>query len=61
MLNNELTIWNNGFYYTIYVLKFILAFCFYIAVLNSSYELGQSKYYKTDVMMGYRRNNAKLG
>jgi hypothetical protein len=60
MSKNELSIWNNGFYYTIYVVKFILAFCFYIAVLNSSYELGQSKYYKTDVMMGYRIKDTKL-
>jgi hypothetical protein len=54
MNHNELTIWNNGFYYVIYVLKFVLAFCFYIGLLNSSYELGKSKYYKTDVMLGYR-------
>lgn len=45
---NEINIWNVPFYLALYIIKYILAFCFYLVIINSSFELGKSKYYKID-------------
>ena len=53
---NEISVWNVPYYIALYVLKFIFAFSFYIVTINTSYELGKSKYYKVDPMFGFRIN-----
>jgi hypothetical protein len=45
---NVISIWDNGFYMTVYVLKYVTGFAYYIFVLDAAYELGKSKYYKPD-------------
>ena len=50
---NEITVWSNVVYIVLYILKFAFAFTFYITIVNSCFELGKSKYYKSDPMLGY--------
>ncbi len=56
MTMNELTVWDLPFYVVIYILKFVFALCFYIASINSSFELGKSKYYKVDPLFAFMPN-----
>lgn len=45
---NVISIWSNILYLVIYILKYVIGVFYYIFVLNASYELGKSKYYKPD-------------
>lgn len=45
---NVVTIWADGGYMVIYVLKYITGFAYYIFVLDAAYELGKAKYYRPD-------------
>jgi hypothetical protein len=51
---NELTVWSDGLYIALYLCKYILGFFFYIITINTSYELGKSKYYKIDPTFGFK-------
>jgi hypothetical protein len=48
MMNNELTCFTSGSYMTLYVLKYLIGFTYYIVMINSCYELGKAKYYKSE-------------
>lgn len=54
--NNDVSIWAAPYYIAMYVLKFIFAFLFYTVIINTSFELGKSKYYKADPMFGFRQS-----
>ncbi len=56
MDSNEITVWNLPQYLAIYVIKFSMAFCFYLVTINTSYELGKSKYYRVDPMFAFSMN-----
>lgn len=46
---NELTAFKDGDYLGIYIVKYIIGFTYYIVMINTCYELGKSKYYKSDL------------
>lgn len=54
--NNEITIWRKPIYIVANVFKYIFAFLFYLVSIESSYELGKSKYYRTDPTFGFKMN-----
>ena len=41
-------IWSKAYYIIFYIIKYIMAFGFYIGILRTSFELGKTEYYRNE-------------
>lgn len=59
---SDINIWSDGFYFAMYILKYLIGFIYYIYLLDATLELGKSKYYKPDtsLMSGDKKNKKRV-